>query len=447
MSNHFRFGIVMCVIFFACGGQQPKPTPSEESTSVSANPQRNVPVVKTLTQSELDAILVTSRDFVVSGNLKAAERTLENALLQKSNDDFIYSVRYNLGVLSERKGSYTKAMRHFEKAQILKPELGAPVLALAQLYVRQGQVSAGIDLARNALRAHPKSTSLRNSLNRLLVINNRELEAVISTSKKILVQDENNAEAMLNMAIAYQIQSRHDMAIDVLNRAQADFKGPRSDLLWRKAKSYLALEQITIARKVLTEATATPETATPELHNMLGLLDLQAGNSGAAEANFRAAIKYSPDMISACVNLSHALKASQKYDDALSTLNSCSDRSGGQVDMLYNLGILYLDGKFTRIKGLKQVERAKTYFQEFLDKSSDPERKKLAMTYLGESEKRIKYENKKLELKARAKKREEARKAREATESPAEEESDHGSPASEVDDDGTTESEGATDDQ
>ena len=99
-----------------------------------------------------------------------------------------------------------------------------------------------------------------------------------------------------------------------------------------------------------------------------------------------------------------------------STLNGCSDRSGGQIDMLYNLGILYLDGKFSRIKGLKQVERAKSYFQEFLEKTTDEERKQLAMTYLGESEKRIKYEKKKIELKARAKKREEARKAREAKE-------------------------------
>ena len=71
------------------------------------------------------------------------------------------------------------------------------------------------------------------------------------------------------------------------------------------------------------------------------------------------------------------IKQEQKYDEALSTLNNCSDRSGGQVDMLYNLGILYLDGKFSRIKGLKQVERAKTYFQEFLEKSEDEARKKL----------------------------------------------------------------------
>jgi tetratricopeptide (TPR) repeat protein len=446
MRSHYRFGVLMCAFLAACGGEQAKPTLTQTSASGAAGAKKPTPVVKKLTQPELDAVLVTARDLVAAGDLGNAERTLETALLQESNDDFVYSVRYNLGVLSERKGDYSKAMRHFEKAQILKPELGAPVLALAQLYVRQGQVSAGIELARNALRAHPKSTSLRNSLNRLLVINRQDLEAVIKTSKKILVQDENNAEAMLNLAIAYQSQARHDMAIDVLNRAEADFEGLRPDLLWRKAKSYLALELVASAREVLTKAIATPETATPELHNMLGLLDLQTGNSEAAEANFRAAIKYSPDMISACVNLSHALKASQKYDDALSTLNSCSDRSGGQVDMLYNLGILYLDGKFTRIKGLKQVERAKTYFQEFLDKSNDPERKKLAMTYLGESDKRIKYENKKIELKARAKKREEARKAREAAEVTTEEVTDQGTETSTTDDDGTTDSEGDSND-
>lgn len=444
MNSHLRIGALMCATLVACGGEQAKPTPTPSNPGVSNGALKPVPVVKKLSQSELDTILVSARDSIVAGNLGEAQSILEDALLHDSNDDFVYSVRFNLGVLSERRGDYKKAMRHFEKTQILKPELGAPVLALAQLYVRQGQASAGIELARHALRAHPKSTSLRNTLNRLLVMSNQELESVIKTSKRILVQDENNAEAMLNMAIAYQTQARHDMAIDVLNRAEADFKGPRSDLLWRKAKSYLALEQLASARKVLTEATASPVTATPELHNMLGLLDLQAGNSAVAEANFRAAIKYSPDMISACVNLSHALKSGQKYDEALSTLNGCSDRSGGQVNMLYNLGILYLDGKFTRIKGLKQVERAKTYFQEFLEKSEDPERNKLAMTYLGESEKRIKYENKKIELKLRAKKREEARKAQETSEPPS---SDGESMESNGNDDTSSVNEGDSDDQ
>ena len=419
MTQQLKLYGVLCLVLVACGGTQQSTTSTQTDsgdTLTTGASNAPAPVIKKLTQEEFDQILVTARDLVTANQLNQAQTTLEDGLLHEGNDDFRYSARYNLGVLAERRGAYPEAMRHFEKAQILKPELGRPVLALAQLYTRQGQARAGIDLARSALPAHPKSTSLRNALNRLLVASNQDLEAVISTSKKILVQDENNAEAMLNMAIAYQTQERHDMAIDVLNRAQADFKSPRSDLLWRKAKSFLALDQLASARAVLTEATASPETATPELHNLLGLLDLQAGNASAAEANFRAALKYSPDMISACVNLSHALKAGQNYDDALSTLNNCSDRSGGQVDMLYNLGILYLDGKFSRIKGLKQVERAKTYFQEFLAKSDDEERKNLAMTYLGESDKRIKYENKKLELKARAKKREEARKAREAAE-------------------------------
>lgn len=446
---------VLAIVLSACGGSQSKtatPAPNAGENAAPGAPSVPAPVAKTLTQTELNQILVTARDQVAANQLNEAQATLEGGLLHESNDDFRYFVRYNLGVLAERKGAYTEAMRHFEKAQIIKPKLGAPVLALAQLYTRQGQASAGIDLARSALNAHPKSTSLRNTLNRLLVVSNRELDSVISTSKKILVQDENNAEAMLNLAIAYQTQERHDMALDVLKRAEADFKGMRSDLLWRKAKSLLALDQQVSARAILVEATASPETATPELHNLLGLLDLQAGNGSAAEANFRAALKYSPDMISACVNLSHALKQEQKYDEALSTLNNCSDRSGGQVDMLYNLGILYLDGKFTRIKGLKQVERAKTYFQEFLEKSSDEARKKLAMTYLGESEKRIKYENKKIELKARAKKREEARKVREAAEANDESSNSDAEGVSEDDasdggDDASVDSEGDDDDQ
>jgi hypothetical protein len=65
-------------------------------------------------------------------------------------------------------------------------------------------------------------------------------------------------------------------------------------------------------------------------------------------------------------------------------------------------------------------------------------------TYLGESEKRIKYENKKIELKLRAKKREEARKAQETSEPPS---SDGESMESNGNDDTSSVNEGDSDDQ
>ena len=71
-------------------------------------------VSKKLTQEELDQILVMARDQVAANQLNEAQTTLEGALLHETNSDFQYFVRYNLGVLAERKGAYPEAMRHFE---------------------------------------------------------------------------------------------------------------------------------------------------------------------------------------------------------------------------------------------------------------------------------------------------------------------------------------------
>ena len=313
-------------------------------------------------------------------------------------------------------------MRHFDKARAVKPEAGDAVLALARLYVRQGQVSTGIDLMRTALSGNPNSVSLRNALNRVLVDNNRDLDEVIASSKAILSKQESNAEANLNLAAAFQQQGRHDMALAVLDVAQGDFEKDNgegsiwSDLTWRRVKSLLALEFEAEAMSALRRATESPKTATPELHNMLGILELKKGNSKAAELNFRKAIEMSPEMIEACVNLSHALKGLTEYVQALSTLNRCSDMSGNDVNMLYNLGILYLDGSFTRIKGVQQYERAKSYFEEFLRKSSDEKYKTNAVKYLELSARKIKKEKKKAELKAKLDKMRKAKEAREAAE-------------------------------
>lgn len=422
MSRRWLF-LPLALIAFGCGGSQTKPqvTPLPDATASTADPTsaNQVLTPKPLTEAEMDEILLTAQSFIEAGDFPSAEDTLEKALLNDATGEFLYHARFNLGVLCERRGAYTEAMRHFDKARGLKPTEGQPLLALARLYARQGQTNSGIELVRESARTNPSSTPLRNALNRLLVDNNRELEQVIASSKSILTQEENNADAMFNMAIAYQLQQRHDMALDILTRAEKEFGTPRSDLVWRRAKSLLALEDEAQARIILIKATDSPDTATPELHNMLGKIELKLGNYDGAEKHFRSAINYSPEMVAACVNLSHALKALRRYDEALSTLNRCSDMTANQVDMLYNLGILYLDGKFTRIKGVQQYERAKSYFEEFVNKSTDEGYRKLAAKYLDESVRKIKKEKKKAELKAKLEARRRAKAAEEAANPPS----------------------------
>ena len=427
MSRLWRF-LPLALLALGCGGSQTKPQvaplPAAAPSTAENASAAQVLVPKPLTESEMSEILSTAQSLIEAGDFASSEDTLEKALLNDATGEFLYHARFNLGVLCERRGAYTEAMRHFDKARGLKPTEGQPLLALARLYARQGQTNTGIELVRESANTNPASTPLRNALNRLLVDNNRELEQVIASSKSILTQEENNADAMFNMAIAYQLQQRHDMALDILKRAEKEFGAPRSDLVWRRAKSLLALEDEAQARIVLIKATESPETATPELHNMLGKIELKLGNYDGAERHFRSAINYSPEMVAACVNLSHALKALRRYDEALSTLNRCSDMTANQVDMLYNLGILYLDGKFTRIKGVQQYERAKSYFEEFGSKSTDEGYRKLAAKYLDESIRKIKKEKKKAQLKAKLEARRKAKAAEEAAKPPSDDAND-----------------------
>lgn len=415
-KTHLCFAFLFLMSLFGCGGasQQSKdvddgPSSSDEQTeqAVAQAPQ---PVV--MDEKEVRREL---REAVASYRYADAKDLLKRALLTDISDEFRFDAYYNLGVLSERSNDLSAALESFKKAAQLKPKSGSAGLAAARIMIRLGDQAGGVRYVRDRWSDN-ENASLRNAYNRLLAELGRESEAVIATSKAILREDENNADAMLNLAIVYQGQGKHDLVLEVIKRARADFKRVNPELMWRLARSQVALEAFQTARETLKEAVESGVTATPELLNMLGVLELRLNNYPEATKRFEEALKYSPKMVEACVNLSHAFKASKRYDEALSTLNRCADLAPDRHDMLYNLGILYLDGKFTKVKGVVQYERAKTYFADFLKQTTNTELSELAEKYRKNSEKRIQYEKKKAELRARNAKREAERKAREAEE-------------------------------
>ena len=415
-KTHLCFGFLLLISGFGCGGasQQSKDSENEAppgGEQVDQSPAQ-APQPAAMDEKEVRREL---REAIVSYRYTEAKDLLKRALLAEMSDEFRYDAYYNLGVLNERSDELSAALESFKKAAQLKPKAGNPGLAAARIMIRLGDQTGGIRYLRDRWSDN-KNASLRNAYNRLLAELGRESETVIATSKAILSEDENNADAMLNLAIVYQSQGKHDLVLEVIKRAKADFKRVNPELMWRLARSQVALEAFQTARETLKEAVESGETATPELLNMLGVLELRLNNYPEATKRFEAALKYSPKMVEACVNLSHAFKASKRYDEALSTLNRCADLAPERQDMLYNLGILYLDGKFSKVKGIVQYERAKTYFADFLKQTKDSELVELAEKYRKNSEKRIQYEKKKAELRARNAKREAERKAREAEE-------------------------------
>ena len=86
--------------------------------------RKRQPIKPKLSEAELGTLLASARDRIAEGKLIDARTLLEDALLQELEPKFEYFVRYNLGVLAERRGAYvmlrgnTKKQRHLMLAQV-----------------------------------------------------------------------------------------------------------------------------------------------------------------------------------------------------------------------------------------------------------------------------------------------------------------------------------------
>jgi len=370
--------------------EAPPPVPTPAPKVVAPPP---LPPPPTLTDEEKRALVEAGRQASLDGDLSMAERRFRDAADMAPD---LVEARYNLGVLAEWQGRYAEARRQYERALAKEPEFAAAVVAIGRLMMRTGGTDAALDFARDTLADRPQSIPLRNALNRLRVAARRELGAVESESKLVLREDEKNVEAMVNLATAFHHGKKYELAIAILQNAKVlDEEDP--EIQSRIALAHLGLGEELQARIALEAASQLEGGATAEVYNNLGLLYHQAGDYASAELQFRKALARWPDMLSARINLGNALKGQQRYIDADQELQTALRTHPESPELLFNLGILYLDGSLRGVDAIDRLQQALKFFERYkqvagLRPPDDP-----TDAYIGETNKRIVVEQKKAE--------------------------------------------------
>jgi tetratricopeptide (TPR) repeat protein len=199
---------------------------------------------------------------------------------------------------------------------------------------------------------------------------------------------------MRNLAEAYALQGKFELAIAILTNALA-LEPEDPSLLGRMAIAHLKLGERPKARAALEKAIALPGGATAEIYNNLGLVYHEAGDFVGAEDLFRKALARWPAMLPARVNLGNALKGQQKYAEADAVLRDALQQSPRSSDALYNLGILYLDGQIPGMEAVARLERALAYFEQYRQVAASKPAGDPVEQYVAEAQKRIDVEKKK----------------------------------------------------
>jgi len=349
-------------------------------------------------QTQSFQLLIEARAALIKGDLEAANG-LYSRVAERTPE--IPEAHYNLGVLAERSGLPQVARGHYEEALKAQADFSPAWLALVRFSLRAGDAQGALNSLESRLRAEPENIALLNAKCSVLNALKTRRAEVIETSKAVLRRDEQNVPAMINLAAAFEMESKHELAIAVLENAKAlDPDNP--EVYARLARSQEALDEPLKARFTLEAAVQLPEGSSAEIHNQLGLIYLKAGDFPSAEERFKSALRLWPQMVEAQVNLGNALKGQQRFVEASDAFIQALSMRADFPPALFNLGILYLDGRFDEMKKLDQLSKAQGYFKAFQAGSPSAEDAQQIEAFMQECARLIEVQQKLMEQAAQA---------------------------------------------
>ena len=382
----------------SCGGARPG-TPAAntpEASLVSPDTMGATGIKPALPESGPKVSPEAQRDLkageaaAASGDVAAARGHFEQAARA---DGGAAEAHYNLGILAEREDRPADARRSYEAALSARPEFGPAVVAIAYQMLREGDKGSAMSYAEGRLAQSPQSNDLKNAVSRLRLLTG-DIERAIRESTLVLRVDEKNVDAMKVLAAGYAKQNKHELAIAILRNAQAlDASDP--EIFAKVARSYQALDEKPKARAALEAAVKLNGGGSAETYNDLGVMYHEAGDFVGAESMFVEALKRWPTMVAAQLNLGSAFKGQQRYAEAESAMKHALKLSRSSGDILFNLGILYLDGQFAEIDAVTRLERAVEYFEKYKQAPGRPAGNDPVDQYVAEANKRIEVEKKK----------------------------------------------------
>ncbi len=401
-----RYSLVyQCLILSAllsCSSQPTKPNVDQTEVKKPEEKKDTTPVaISTETQAKNneEALAQSYKELkfaqqaIYDSKIDEAVKMLK-VIVQRNPE--IAEAHYNLGILEERLGVFQEARNYYLKAIESKKDFSPAWLALSMLYFKNNDFQGALSEVDTKLQSDPNNIGIKNARIRILLNFPGKEEEIIREAKLILREDEQNVEAMISLASAYDLQKKYELAIAILENAK-ELAPNHPEIFARLSRCYEALGEHLKARLILEEAVNAPAGGTAEIHNQLGLIYHIAGDYIGASDQFQKALSLWPTMIEAQINLGNALKGQQKYIEASQAFQQALLIKPNLPEAYYNLGILYLDGQFENIPNkIDQLKQAISYLNDYLKNPKDQDQERIN-ALIKEGERLMEVEKKKQE--------------------------------------------------
>lgn len=271
---------------------------------------------------------------------------------------------YDLGTIYEDLGKYGDAEDAFQRAARANPDLGEAVASLGRIFVLKGDLEKAKSFYEDRLTKDPKNKEVRNHLADIYRLEKNYSEAN-EQIKKVLFADPDNIEAYKTLALVFMDQKKYDMAkMTCANALKIDQSN---------AGVYNALGLVFLAQGQIRDAAAQFETAlekdpgyAPALAN-LGSIALDHKDYNLAGDCFGKLAKLRPSSPAALNAYAVALRGQKKYDDARALYQKVHELDSSNVEVSFNLGVLYQ-------KGYNDPTTALRYYNDYIQKAgvTDP---------------------------------------------------------------------------
>ena len=291
-----------------------------------------------------------------------------------------------IGVSYQRCAMYEDAERAYRQVLQTKPNPGASLSNLGEIYFRTGRVSEARQYWDSAIKANGRLVGARIGIATLELEQMRKIANPKDATWKKIEED-----ARFNLSNALGADSDNVAAYTVYG------------LVYMEG-SQTNKNRLDLAKLLLDEAAKRNEKYAP-LQNAYGLLYMRRTSINQALAAFNAAVEIDPRFVEARMNVGQVTLGFRKYDTARDmfskvielapknydayiglgiALRGLKDLDGAEaqykkaVDLdprrgeaYYNLAILYKEFRSSKEDFIASYKKAKEYFQQFLTMQAD----------------------------------------------------------------------------
>jgi tetratricopeptide (TPR) repeat protein len=343
-------------------------SPQSSPPGVAPKPGHGAPVAVSGGKADVAQLFQAGQDALNHGKLDEAERDFREVLAANPQ---LGGADVNLGVVYMRRKQWTKALEMLRKAEHLMPGEAGIRRNIGIVYFKQGEYLKAIPPFESVVRDQPDELQPRyllglcyffaerweaaaytleplwaqesGQLSYLYVLSiaahragQKELDE--RATSQLITAGEGSPEFHLFMGKAHLNLEQYDLALaDFQAAAQAN---PNLTFVhFNLGLAYLKKQDYGHARdEFLKDAAIEPDVANnyDELGDVYSLLQ----QDGDAETSYREALRRDPRLVNSYVGLAKAYQRQEKYQRALSAIDSAGRLDPGRADIHYVRGLV-----------------------------------------------------------------------------------------------------------